>query len=97
MTMSIQKKFMTATIGLILALILITVIVTIILEQQNIRKEADSEVNHQTAQTVRLLTVTDSLMRQQVEASMQVLMDRIAQLGPVAQGVIPPKNNRSQK
>lgn len=84
--MSIQKKFMAATIGLIMALILISVIVTILLEQRNIRKEANSEVIQQTAQTVRLLTVTDSLMRQQVEASMQVLMDRIAELGPISQG-----------
>lgn len=84
--MSIQKKFMAATIGLIMALILISVIVSILLEQRNIRKEVTSEVIHQTAQTVRLLTVTDSLMRQQVEASMQVLMDRIAELGPISQG-----------
>ncbi|MEX1201547.1 MAG: Cache 3/Cache 2 fusion domain-containing protein [Methylophaga sp.] len=79
--MSIQKKFMIATIALMSVLMLITVIFTVTVEQQSIRNEAETEVFQQTAQTMRFLTVTDSLMRQQVKASMSVLLDRIERLG----------------
>ena len=84
--MSIQKKFMIATIAVMLVLMLITVTFTISREQQNIHDEAITEVFQQTAQTMRFLTVTDSLMHQQVKASMAVLLDRIERLGQPAQG-----------
>lgn len=84
--MSIQKKFMIATIAVMLLLMLITVAITISREQQNIEDEALTAVFQQTAQTMRFLTVTDSLMHQQVKASMAVLLDRINRLGPTAQG-----------
>jgi methyl-accepting chemotaxis protein len=84
--MSIQKKFMVATIAVMLLLMLITVTITISREQQNIQDEALTAVFQQTAQTMRFLTVTDSLMHQQVIASMAVLLDRIDRLGPAMQG-----------
>ncbi len=84
--MSIQKKFMLATIAVMLVLMLITVACTISREQQNIRDEALGEAFQQTAQTMRFLTVTDSLLSQQVKASMAVMLDRIDLLGPATQG-----------
>lgn len=84
--MSIQKKFMIATIAVMLVLMLITVTFTISRERQNIQDEAVTEVFQQTAQTMRFLTVTDSLMHQQVKASMSVLLDRIDRLGQPKQG-----------
>lgn len=84
--MSIQKKFMLASIALMLVLMVITVVFTISREQQRIHDEAIGEVFQQTAQTMRFLTVTDSLMGQQVKASMAVLLDRIDRLGPVMTG-----------
>lgn len=86
--MSIQKKFMIASITLMLLLMLVTVVITISREQQKIHDEAQTEVFQQTAQTMRFLTVTDSLMRQQVKASMTVLLDRIERLGSVEQGAM---------
>ncbi|MDT8311514.1 MAG: Cache 3/Cache 2 fusion domain-containing protein, partial [Methylophaga sp.] len=83
--MSIQKKFMFATIAVMLALMLVTLAVTISRQQQVIHDEAATRVFQQTAQTMRFLTVTDSLMHQQVKASMAVLLDRIERLGPTLQ------------
>lgn len=84
--MSIQKKFMIATIAVMLLLMLITLVLTISREQDALHDEAATKVFQQTAQTMRFLTVTDSLMHQQVKASMAVLLDRIDRLGAVTQG-----------
>ncbi|HET8807636.1 MAG TPA: Cache 3/Cache 2 fusion domain-containing protein [Methylophaga sp.] len=83
--MSIQKKFMMASIAVMLVLMVITVAITISRERQNIEDEVTTEVFRQTSQTMRLLAVTNSLMQQQVNASMAMFLDRIERLGPALQ------------
>lgn len=84
--MSVQRKFMLTLTGLVLLAMLGSIVVISFSKYSEIESRVNSDKERLNREITNILTVTDSLLGQQVQSSMKLLRQRIAALGPVSQG-----------
>src|SRR3989338_2252550 len=84
--MSVQRKFMLTLTGLVLLAMLGSIVVISFTKYQEIESSVNTDKDRLNREITNILTITDSLLGQQVQSSMKLFRQRIAALGPVSQG-----------
>lgn len=84
--MSVQRKFMLTLTGLVLLAMLGSIVVISFTKYQEIQSSVNTDKDRLNREITNILTITDSLLSQQVQSSMKLFRQRIAALGPVSQG-----------
>lgn len=84
--MSVQRKFMLTLTGLVLLAMLGSIVVISFSKFQEIETGVNTDKDRLNREISNILTITDSLLTQQVQSSMKLLSLRIKALGPVSQG-----------
>lgn len=84
--MSVQRKFMLTLTGLVLLAMLGSIVVISFSKYQEIETTVNTDKDRLNREITNILTITDSLLSQQVQSSMKLFRKRIADLGPVSQG-----------
>ncbi len=84
--MSVQRKFMLTLTGLVLLAMLGSIVVISFTKYQEIENSVNTDKDRLNREITNILTITDSLLSQQVQSSMKLFRQRIAALGPVSQG-----------
>ncbi|UTF61291.1 Cache 3/Cache 2 fusion domain-containing protein [Gilvimarinus sp. DA14] len=84
--MSLNKKFAFWLVLLVLVLTLVAMVAIWMLESRQIKQDADARAREMSRQSLRLLTVTDSIMAERVKSSMSVLIKRGQAIGQPALG-----------
>lgn len=84
--MSITKKFMTALAVIVLGGVVLTAITLYVIENREMRAQADGESKRISDEALRLLGVIDAIMAERVKSSMALLRNNAAELGSPIQG-----------
>ena len=84
--MSITKKFMIALAVIVLGGVVFTAITFYVIENREIRAQADGESKRIRDEALRLLGVIDAIMAERVKSSMALLRNNAAELGSPIQG-----------
>ena len=79
--MTIAKKFALAVAGIIAGLALIFALLSSISASVQLSEQADANANQMQREVIRLLRLTDSLIENQVEASVKTLRQEALELG----------------
>ncbi|QJR81716.1 HAMP domain-containing protein [Alteromonas pelagimontana] len=84
--MSIQRKFLFSVAGVIGFFTLVVLGYSIYTNSRTVEAQIEKEQKAATSQIIDILRVTDTIMRDRVQSSMKLLMQRGAELGLPAQG-----------
>jgi len=84
--MSITKKFMIALAVIVLGGVVLTAITLYVIENREMRAQADGESKRISDEALRLLGVIDAIMAERVKSSMALLRNNAAELGSPIQG-----------
>jgi len=84
--MSVQRKFMLTLTGLVLLAMLASIVVISYSKHAEIQAGVNTDKERLNREISNILTVTDSLLSQQVQSSMKLFKLRIAAAGEVSQG-----------
>ncbi|KKL01141.1 methyl-accepting chemotaxis protein [Rheinheimera mesophila] len=84
--MSVQRKFMLTLTGLVVVAMLASILVISFSKYQQIESAVNTDKERLNREITNILTITDTLLSQQVQSSMKLFRKRIADLGPVSQG-----------
>ncbi|RVT44878.1 methyl-accepting chemotaxis protein [Rheinheimera sediminis] len=84
--MSVQRKFMLTLTGLVLLAMLASIILISFTKYQEIESSVNQDQDRLNREITNILTITDSLLSQQVQSSMKLFLRRIAEMGAVSQG-----------
>ena len=78
--MSVQRKFMLTLTGLVLLAMLGSIVVISFSKYQEIESSVNTDKDRLNREITNILTITDSLLSQQVQSSMKLFRKRIADL-----------------
>ncbi len=84
--MSVQRKFMLTLTGLVFVAMLASIALVSFSKYHSIHAEVDKEKQRLNREITNILTITDTLLSQQVQSSMKLLRQRLDERGPVSQG-----------
>ena len=86
--MSVQRKFMLTLTGLVLLAMLGSIVVISFSKYKEIETAVNTDKDRLNREITNILTITDSLLGQQVQSSMKLFRIRLAEAGPVSQGEV---------